>query len=99
MGDEARIGLAAARPARVRLRLAAQAFGKDRRLTMSFASTAIATLAVRWREEADYDTPAFDLPAGISFLDLKSIDGTQSPPRDQRRLSVAFFRIEMVVVK
>ncbi len=98
MGDEARLALAATKPSKVRLRLAAQAFGKDRRLGISLGSTAIATLPVRWRDEADYDSPAFDLPAGVSFLDLRSIDAAQAPGRDQRRLSVAFFRIELVVV-
>jgi hypothetical protein len=49
-------------------------------------------------DEADYDTPAFDLPAGISFLDLRSMDAAQAPGRNQRRLSVALFRIELVVV-
>jgi hypothetical protein len=98
MGDEARLALAATKPSKVRLRLAAQAFGKDRGLGLSLGPTAIATLPVRWRDEADYDTPAFDLPAGVSFLDLRSIDAAQSPGRDRRRLSVAFFRIELIVV-
>ena len=105
IGDHARLGLAAAKPSKVRLRLAAQAFGKDRRLTMSLGSTAIASLPVRWREEADYDTPVFDLPSGVSFLDLKSVEAAQSPGgpgkpgNDARRLSVAFFRLELVVVE
>jgi hypothetical protein len=98
IGEQARLGLAATRPSRVRLRLAAQAFGQDRHLTMSLGSIVIAALPVRWREEADYETPVFDLPSGVSFLDLKSADAAQAPRGDPRRLSVAFFRLELVVV-
>jgi hypothetical protein len=105
IGDHARLGLAAAKPSKVRLRIAAQAFRNDRRLTMSLGSTAIAVLPVRWREEADYETPVFNLPSGVSFLDLESVEAAQSPGRpgnrgnDERRLSVAFFRLELVVVE
>ena len=95
MGHRARVTIVDGAPTAVRLKLTAQAFGRLRHVKLSIGATEIATLAIV-TERADYETPAFPVPAGLTFIDLTSLEGADSPGADPRRLSMALYRIELV---
>ena len=94
MSDRARIGVTAPGPRQARLRLSAQAFAQTRRVRIMFNGAEVVTLVVT-TERATYQTPVFVIDHGVGFLDVESLDGAQSPGIDQRRLSVAVFRLDL----
>jgi len=95
MGERARLGIVASQPARVRLHLAAQAFGHVRRIRIGIGGSEIATLPVT-DARSEFTTPWFQIDAGSRFLELRSLDGAASPGADPRRLSVAVFDLELL---
>lgn len=95
MGDRARVTIMSGVPAAVRLKLTAQAFRRLRHVKLSIGATEIATLAIV-TERTDDETPSFQVPAGLTFIDFRSLEGAESPGADPRRLSVAMFRIELI---
>ncbi len=96
MGERARLGVMAAAPVQVRLRLTAQAFGPRRRIQLRLGDVEIATLSIAG-PRSTYETRLFQLPAGSALVELTSLDGTASPGADPRRLSVALYQAELVV--
>lgn len=95
MGDRARLGVISREPARVRLKFTAQAFGRARRVQLGANGSAIATLAIS-PDRAAYETPFFQLTPELKLVELWSLDGAESPGLDQRRLSIALYRMELV---
>jgi hypothetical protein len=95
MSERARIGIMSAAPARVRVRVTAQAFGKVRRLQLRIGGSEIATWAVQ-RDRSDFETPAFAVPVGTSFIELTSLDEAAPAGADPRRLSIAVYDAELL---
>jgi hypothetical protein len=96
IGERAGIGVMASDPIGARLKITARALAKPRRLRVSIGDTEIATLLVA-PDRGEFQTSAFTLPAGTSTIALESLDGADSPGTDdQRRLSVAVFRVELI---
>lgn len=95
MSDRARVGIMAAAPARVRVRMTVQAFATIRRLQLRIGGSEIVTWAIR-RDRSDFETPAFDVQAGTSFVELTSLDETASAGADPRRLSIAVYDAELL---
>lgn len=95
MGERARLGAIAAEPVPVRLAFVAQAFGRVRRLQLVANSTSIVTMPIG-PDRAAYETPTFLLTPDVQFIELRSLDGADSPGVDQRPLSIALYRLEMV---
>jgi hypothetical protein len=95
MSDRARLGIMVAAPARVRLRLSALAFGTMRRLQLRTRGSEIATWAIQ-RDRSDFEPPAFDVPAGTSFVELTSLDGAATAGADPRRLGIAVYDAELI---
>jgi hypothetical protein len=97
IGDEARLGVSAATASKVRLRFTGQAFGHDRFLAVRLQDRDVALAEVFSATASRYESSPFDVPAGISFIQLKSLQPAESPnTSDRRRLSVAFHAIEVV---
>jgi len=94
MADHARFGIVTSASASVRLRVAAQSFRRGRRLRVALDGIELATWPVT-TDRAMYETPAFSVASGACFVELSSIDGTESPGNDPRRLSIAVFRAEL----
>jgi hypothetical protein len=94
MGPRARLGLGAPKATSVRVRFSAQAFRRPRRLQLTIGGTAVDVVSIGV-ERADYETAAFPVPDGLSFLDLVSLDGADSPGPDPRRLSIALFSLRI----
>lgn len=98
---EGRAGVAitAGGPANVRVKVTARSFNRPRRLRVSAGPTEIATFLVH-EVGAEYQTPEFELPAGTTVMTLESLEPGESPATgDPRLLSIAVFRIEIVVAK
>jgi len=95
MSERARLGMMAAAPALVRLRITAQAFSRARRLQLRLAGSEVATWSIEVTR-AQVETPEFAIPAGFSFLELVSLDGTTSAGADPRRLSIALYDAELL---
>jgi hypothetical protein len=95
MGDHARVALLAAKPADVKLKIRAQAFGHQRNLRLSTGRAEIATLPIA-TTRGDYETATFPIPAGLTFIEFSSLDGAGAADGDQRRLSVALFDIALI---
>jgi hypothetical protein len=95
MGSHARLGLVSPAATAVRLKINARAFDRPRRLRFTLRGAEVALLRVG-PDRRDYETPPFPVPAGTSFIDVTSLDGADSPGVDPRRLSVAFFRLELL---
>jgi hypothetical protein len=95
MSDRARFGIMAAAPARVRLRITAQAFSRARRLQIRSQGAEVATWPVQL-SRADFETPEFAIPAGVSFLELTSLDGATPAGSDPRPLSIAVYDAELL---
>jgi hypothetical protein len=74
----------------IRLQLTAQSFARSRRLAIVSRGLIVATLEVTTLKQR-LETPAFEVPPGFTFLEMKSLDGTDSPGTDPRPLSVAVF--------
>jgi hypothetical protein len=96
MGPHARLGLGAPKATSARLRISAQAFKQPRRAQLMLNGAVVDVVSVGV-QRADYETAAFNLPEGLSFLDLVSLDGAESPGPDPRRLSIALFGLQIVV--
>ncbi len=92
MNERARIAVLASAPTPVRFRITAQAFHRARRLRFGIGDAEATTIIVE-REARDYETRPLQVPAGLTFVDLTSLDGSESAAPDPRRLSVAFFRV------
>jgi hypothetical protein len=95
MSERARVGIMTAAPTLVRLRITAQAFSRARRLQLRLAGSEVATWSIEVTR-AEVETPEFGIPAGISFLELISLDGTTSAGADPRRLSIALYDAELL---
>jgi len=95
MGDSARVGIISSESARIRLKFIAQAFGRARRIQLALNGSVVATIAIS-TDRTDYETPTFDIAPGGGFLELKSLDGADSPGQDLRRLSIALFRLDLL---
>ena len=94
MGDHARVALTTDVSTDVRLRMTAQAFGRPRHLRLSIGDSEIAILPTT-TSRSDFETPSFRIPAGLSFVDFNSVDGSDSAGADLRRLSVALFHVAL----
>jgi hypothetical protein len=95
MGESSRLGVLSANVTSVRLKLTAQAFGRERRLQLTSNGSVITTIAIT-PDRKDFETPVFTISPDTKFLELKSLDGADSPGQDARRLSVAIFRLEVI---
>ena len=96
IAESARAGVMASAPVTARLKLVARAFNRPRRVKVSIGGTEVATILVA-ESRAEYQTPAFEIPEGTSFIVLESLDGAESPSTgDARRLSIAVFHLELV---
>ena len=78
MGERARLGAIAAEPVRVRLTFVAQAFGRVRRLQLVANGSSIVTIPIG-PDRAAYQTPAFLLTPDVRFVELRSLDGADTP--------------------
>ncbi|HEY7170210.1 MAG TPA: hypothetical protein VH417_05135 [Vicinamibacterales bacterium] len=94
MGPRARFGLGAPKATSVRLQLSARAFRRPRRVQLTIGGTAVDVLTVG-AERADYETAPFRIPEGLSFLDVVSLDGAESPGADPRRLSLELSAVRL----
>ena len=93
------IGISSAKPTSARLTISAQAFGRPRRLRVSAGGRELVTILVT-TNTADYRTPEFALSAGRTSVRLDSLDGSEAPnSSDPRRLSIQFFRVQLVVTR
>ena len=92
MGAESRVGISAPRRSRITLRLNGRAFARPRRVRIEASGVEITTLTIG-TDAADYETAPFDVDAGITFVTLRSLDGTGVPGVDSRSLSVALYRL------
>jgi len=97
MGPRARLGLGAPTATSARLRFSAQAFRQPRRIQLMMGGTVLDVVSFGV-QRADYETATFRVADGLSFLDLVSLDGAESPGADPRRLSVALFGLQLVEV-
>jgi len=95
MSNRARLGIVTADATSVTLRLTLQALNRARRLRLAIDGSEIATLLIA-TDRAVYESPAFSVPSGASFIELSSLDGAESPGADVRRLSVAIFDAALV---
>jgi hypothetical protein len=95
LGNRARLGVLSTDSARVRLQLILEAFGRPRRVRVEVNAVEITTLSVA-QARGLYQVSSFQIPGGTTFIDLKSVDGADSPGADPRRLSVALFKAELV---
>jgi hypothetical protein len=99
IAESARVGVMTSAPVTARLKIAARAFNKSRRVKVAIGGMAVATLLVA-ESRAEYQTPPFEVPEGTSFITLESLDGAEPPATgDPRRLSVAVFHMELVAEK
>jgi hypothetical protein len=99
MGDRAGISVMSAAPVAARLKITARALGKPRRLRVSTGDGEIATLLVS-PDRGEHQTAGFRLPAGTSVISLESLDGSDSPGTgDERKLSIAVYRVELVAAR
>jgi len=97
IGESARLGVMSSTPVKGRLKFVAHAFAKPRRLRISLESKEVMTLLIA-EGLSEYQTPAFDIPAGSHLIELESLDGAETPGGgDSRRLSVAIYRVELIV--
>ena len=95
MGRQARVGTLVPRPARARLRINARSLGQPRHLRLAIGSAQVDDIIVA-ADRATYETASFDLPGGVSFIDLAS-DVTRPGTADPRLLSVAVFQLSLLV--
>jgi hypothetical protein len=98
MSERARFGVAAPSRGFVRLRLTAHAFDETRRLRIARDGVELTTIAVGLGIRR-YETPPFELTAGVHYLDVESLDGAKSPGNDPRRLSVAIHEVVLESVE
>jgi hypothetical protein len=94
MGQRARLGLLAGDSVPVQLKFVAQAYQRTRRVQLTLNGSEIATIAIS-TDRAEYRTPAFQMPPGSGFVEIKSMDGAEAPGVDARLLSIALFRLEL----
>jgi hypothetical protein len=94
MSDAARLGVVAPHAMRIAIRFRARAFAAPRhvRLSVGARDTGAVLVGVNSRE---YETPAFAVPAGATFLTWRSEEGSASPAGDPRRLSIALFELDV----
>jgi hypothetical protein len=98
MGRQSRLGIMSPDSTPIRLKFMAQSFGRLRHVELTLNDSLIATIPIT-TSLASYETPAFRAIPDGQFLQLKSIDGAESPGRDARQLSIALFRLEVVSAK
>lgn len=97
IGESARLGVLSSTPVKARLKFVAHAFARPRRLRISLGTTEVITLLIA-EGRSEYQTPVFDVPEGSHLIGLESLDGAEAPGTgDSRRLSVAIYRVELVV--
>jgi hypothetical protein len=95
MGRRSRLGIMSRDSSPIRLKFVAQSFARLRHLELTLNDSLIATIPIT-TNLASYETPAFRAVPDGQFLQLKSIDGAESPGQDARQLSIALFRLEVV---
>jgi len=99
MADAAEIGVTTDAPVRMRLGFVARAFGRPRRLQFSVGGLTLPIVTISDRRD-QYLTAAFSIPAGTSLVRVESVDGSaQTGTADERRLSVAMFRVAPVLAQ
>ena len=99
MGDRARVGLMTEDATTARLRILVRAFDRPRRVRLSLGETELTTLVVA-PDMAHYETRAFQLSRGTIVLTVECLDGADFPgTEDLRRLGMALFRLELVIVE
>jgi hypothetical protein len=96
MSERARLGVIAAHSTEVRLNFVAQALGRVRRLQFVVNGSEIATVPIGVARSV-YETPPFQLPDGVTMIELRSLDGTDSAGPDQRQLSFALYGLELAI--
>jgi hypothetical protein len=79
----------------VRLKLNMQAFQRPRRLSIAVDGREVATVVMAADRVAS-EISDFDVPEGLHFIELTSLDGADSPGVDPRRLSFALFGVELL---
>ena len=94
MSDDARLGVMSPVPATVQLQLSMRSFKRPRRVRFSIAERTVAVVNVG-TTESPHETPAFDIREGATYIDIRSLDGSESAGVDPRRLSVAVFRLKL----
>lgn len=98
MGERARIGVTTLEPASVRLRIVMRSFDRPRRVRITLGNADVTTVMIL-PGKAEFVTPLIQLDRGASILALESVDGADAAAgSDPRRLSVALFRLEVVIV-
>ena len=99
MADAAEIGVTTDAPVRMRLGFVARAFGRPRRLQFSVGGLTLPIVTISDRRD-QYLTAAFSIPAGTSLVRVESVDGSaRTGTADERRLSVAMFRVAPVLAQ
>jgi hypothetical protein len=93
MGSQADVVIVSPQQSAVTLRLIAQAYGRTRRISFRLDGEEIDVLPIEVTRRP-YRTRPFDVQAGKHTLQLLSLDGADSPARDPRKLSVAFFGLD-----
>jgi hypothetical protein len=94
IADNARLGVMSPRPATVQLKLSLQSFKRPRRVRFSIGERTVAVVN-HGTTESPQETPAFDIGEGATYIDISSLDGSESAGVDPRRLSVAVFRLKL----
>jgi hypothetical protein len=94
MTDNARLGVMSPRSATVRLQLSMRSFKRPRRVRFSIGERTVAVVNVG-TTESPQETPAFGIGEGATYIDISSLDGSESGGVDPRRLSVAVFRLKL----
>ncbi|MBZ5556724.1 MAG: hypothetical protein LAO77_05555 [Acidobacteriia bacterium] len=96
MADRARIAVMAGTRSTVRLRIVARAHERTRGLKVSMGETEVARIQVSAIRD-EYDTGAFTLEPGTTYLTFDNVDGSApAGGSDLRRLGIAIFHLELV---
>lgn len=95
MSDTSRVAVLVRAPATVSFKITAQAYRRLRRLRVSVGDVVVATLAVE-PNPREYEIPALHVPGGLTFVDFTSLDGSETPGPDPRKLSIAIFRLMLL---
>lgn len=95
MSQRARLGVMSPSPQQIRMKIRALSFGRPRRVQLLVNGDPLGVLTIG-TDLSDYGTQAIQIAGGITFIELVSLDGTNSPGPDRRHLSVALHRAEVL---
>ena len=96
MGERATLGVFAPEATVADVTFTAQSFGRPRRLRFGVPHQDPAATFNVGIDRAKYELRSLSIPAGMSFIEIDSLDGAGSPPADPRSLSAAMFSLQIV---